>query len=102
MSESASFSPGLLYISTVGGTKCVDQLVGKSFCTVSAGKREVVAACKDGAFGVSVDGDVDSVCSMKLKSVVQGSGFYVAVDTEHTLYSWGTNCCNGQVQYAHV
>lgn len=89
--------PGLLFTSSVEGSQDVGQLVGKTFYSLSNGDHEVVAACHDGAYAISSKGDVSAMTTTVLRSVSAGKGFYVAVEVNNKLYSWGVCGSGGQV-----
>lgn len=94
-----SYAPGLVFISEPNGTRPVSQLVGKSYCTIANGGFGVTAVCSDGAHAISMDGEVHTVCPIKLKCIAEGSGYHVAVEeSTSSLYSWGINCSTGQVR----
>jgi alpha-tubulin suppressor-like RCC1 family protein len=92
-----SVAPGLLYISNEGGTQQVENLLGRTFYAIDSSNQEVIAVCNDGVHGVSQDA-VRLISSLSIKSIASGNEFYLATDESNSLYSWGTECVNGQVQ----
>ena len=92
----ASFAPGLLFVSTEGGTDKVNDLAGRTFNTIADGGSEIVAVCNDGLHGVSPEG-VHQLTSTIMSNVSSGAGFFLGIDSSHSLYSWGPNGFHGQV-----
>ena len=96
-----SVVPGLLFISEEGGTGKVDNLVGRTFSSISSGDADVIAVCNDGVHGVSHSG-VHHITPSSLVYVASGNNFFIATDSSKNLYSWGVNCFNGQVTIDHI
>lgn len=96
----ASSQPGLLFRSSIAGTDAVSDLVGRTFFSLAGGESEVLAMCHDGVHGVGASETV-ALSELSLVHASAGRGFYVGIDSEHKLYSWGNSGQSGQVQIAN-
>lgn len=93
-----SSQPGLLFRSSVSGTDGIIDLVGRTFFSLASGESEVLAMCHDGVHGVGVNETI-ALSDMPLAHASAGRGFYVGVDSENKLYSWGNSGHSGQVHF---
>jgi len=95
-----SSQPGLLFRSSKVGTDAVSDLVGRTFFSLAGGESEVLAMCHDGVHGVGTSETV-ALSDLSLVYASAGRGFYVGIDSEHKLYSWGNSGQSGQVHFGN-
>lgn len=90
--------PGLLFISSPAGTDDVKDLGGRTFFSLASGEAEVLALCHDGVHSVGIDGTL-ALSELPMVTASSGRGFYVGIDANQSLYSWGSLGQSGQVTH---
>jgi len=88
--------PGLLFVSSPTGTDDVKDLGGRTFFSLASGEAEVLALCHDGVHSVTLDGTL-ALTDVPMVTAASGRGFYVGIDSNQSVYTWGSLGQSGQV-----